>query len=353
LTETVSALSIGLTPTDVFDWKRFQKSEETPLMRRPTRPRLLAAALALAVPAVLLGAPAAHADPINQTSGFYVNPNSSPAAWVAANPGDGRAAAIRSQIAQKPMASWFGNWSGDIRGAVGNYVAAADAVDKLPLLVAYNLPGRDACGGHSGGGAGSVAAYDSWIASFAAAIGNRPALVVLEPDSLGDFSCMSQAQINDRVGMLSRAVGQFRSKAPNAWAYLDAGNPGWIDAATMAQRLNTAGVAGAHGFALNVSNYFRTGENTSYGNSVASSLQRFGYTKPYVIDTSRNGNGANGQWCNPAGRRIGTPTQLGGGAEMLLWLKTPGESDGNCGVGGGSSAGQFLPEVAYKMIYGY
>jgi len=122
----------------------------------------------------------------------------------------------------------------------------------------------------------------------------------------------------------------------------------------MAQRLNMAGVANARGFALNVSNYFPTGDNTNYGNRVSDALRSsFGYTKPFVIDTSRNGNGGNGQWCNPAGRRIGTPTQLGGGAEMLLWLKTPGESDGNCGVGGGSSAGQFLPEVAYKMIYGY
>ncbi|GIE35461.1 glucanase [Actinoplanes italicus] len=321
-------------------------------MKRPIRTRILAT-LALVIPAVLLGAPAAHADPLSQTSGFYVNPSSSPATWAAANPGDGRAAAIRTSIAQKPMASWFGSWSGDIGGAVGRYVGAADAVDKLPLLVAYNLPGRDACGGHSGGGAGSVAAYDSWISSFAAAIGNRPAVVVLEPDSLGDFNCMNQGQINDRVGMLSRAINQFRTKAPNTWAYLDAGNPGWVDAATMAQRLNLAGAAGARGFALNVSNYFPTGDNSNYGNRVAGELRRFGYSKPFVIDTSRNGNGSNGQWCNPAGRRIGTPTQLGGGAEMLLWLKTPGESDGNCGVGAGSSAGQFLPEVAYRMIFGY
>lgn len=324
-------------------------------MKRPARPLLaLAAALAVAVPTILFGSPAAHANPISQTSGFYVNPQSSPASWVAANPGDGRANAIRTEIAQRPMASWFGNWSGDITAAVGNYVAAADAVDKLPLLVAYNLPGRDACGGHSGGGAGSVAAYDAWIAAFARAIGNRPAVVVLEPDSLGDFNCMTQAQINDRVGMLARAANQFRSKAPNTWAYLDAGNPGWVDARTMAERLNRAGVANAHGFALNVSNYFTTGENTNYGNAVASALRNnFGYTKPYVIDTSRNRNGSNGQWCNPGGRRIGTPTQIGGGAEMLLWLKTPGESDGNCGVGAGSTAGQFLPEVAYKMIFGY
>ena len=42
-----------------------------------------------------------------------------------------------------------------------------------------------------------------------------------------------------------------------------------------------------------------------------------------------------------------------GGAEMLLGVKTPGESDGNCGVGGGSTAGQFLPQVAYNLVYGY
>src|SRR5918997_1779208 len=92
--------------------------------------------------------------------------------------------------------------------------------------------------------------------TLAAALALVVPAVLLGPDSLGDFSCMSQTQINERVGMLSRAAGQFRSKAPNTWAYLDAGNPGWIDAQTMAQRLNLAGVANAHGFALNVSNYF-------------------------------------------------------------------------------------------------
>jgi endoglucanase len=323
-------------------------------MKRPRPLLALAATLAVAVPTILFGSSAAHADPISQTSGFYVNPQSSPARWAAANPGDGRASAIRTQIAQKPMASWFGNWSGDITSAVRNYVSAADSADKLPLLVAYNLPGRDACGGHSGGGAGSVAAYDAWTSAFAGAIGNRPAVVVLEPDSLGDFNCMTQARINERVGMLSRAINQFRSRASNTWVYLDAGNSAWVDAWTMAQRLNMAGVANARGFALNVSNYLTTGENSNYGNTVSNNLRNsFGYSKPFVIDTSRNGNGSNGQWCNPGGRRIGTPTQLGGGAEMLLWLKTPGESDGNCGVGGGSSAGQFLPEVAYKMIFGY
>ncbi len=190
-----------------------------------------------------------------------------------------------------------------------------------------------------------------WITQRA---GSRPAVVVLEPDSLGDESCMTAAQVSARDSLLRNAIAQFTAKAPNTWVYLDAGNPGWISASTMAQHLAAAGLSGAHGFSLNVSNFYTTAQNTAYGNAVNASLQSAnGFTKPYVIDTSRNGNGSDGTWCNPAGRKIGTPTQLGGGAEMLLWVKTPGESDGNCGTGSGSTAGQFLPEVAYKMVYGY
>ncbi|MEO3764133.1 glycoside hydrolase family 6 protein [Streptomyces sp. B8F3] len=315
-----------------------------------------AVAALLALPLFLASSPSAQAapTPLAMTSGFYVDPNSSPAVWSAANPGDGRASAIRNSIAGTPMARWFGSWSGDIGSAVGSYTGAAQAADKLPLLVAYNMYGRDACGGHSGGGAASPSEYAGWIDAFARGIGSRPAVVVLEPDALGDYSCMSQAQIAERQNMLTNALSRFRSSAPNAWVYLDAGNPRWVDASTMAQRLHSSGLSLARGFSLNVSNYYTTSENVSYAGGVNQALgQRYGYSKPFVVDTSRNGNGSNGEWCNPGGRKIGTPTQQGGGAEMLLWVKTPGESDGNCGVGSGSTAGQFLPEVAYKMIYGY
>ncbi|RSS54796.1 endoglucanase [Streptomyces sp. WAC07061] len=309
---------------------------------------VLAGALAL-----LHAAPAYAADPTTMTSGCYTDPDNSALRWTAANPGDGRAAAIRTSIADIPAARWFGNWSGDIAAATGSYAGRADAADKLPVLVAYNIPDRDICAGHSGGGAGSRAAYESWIAAFAGGIGSRPAVVILEPDALGHESCMTAGQIAERNAMLKYAIAQFNAKAPHTWVYLDAGNAGWIGAPAMAQQLAAAGVGGAHGFALNVSNYFTTDQSTSYGNAVNSALRSYGYTKPFVVDTSRNGNGSNGQWCNPAGRRTGTPSRRGGGAEMLLWIKVPGESDGNCGVGAGSSAGQFLPEVAYKMIYGY
>ncbi|WP_318211690.1 glycoside hydrolase family 6 protein [Streptomyces sp. SJL17-1] len=321
-------------------------------MRR--RIRALAAAF-LALPLALAAAPSAHAaDPTTMTSGFYVDPNSTAKQWVAANPGDGRTPAINGSLANTPQARWFGAWSGTIGTATGAYVGAADHADKLPILVAYNIPLRDSCGGHSGGGASSPSAYASWIAQFAGGIANRPAVVILEPDALADSGCLNQTQIRERQTMISGAVSEFNRQAPNAWLYLDAGNPGWVSPADMAQRLHAGGLRQARGFSLNVSNYYTTAQNTAYGNAVNGELgARYGYTKPFVVDTSRNGNGSNGEWCNAAGRRIGTPTQLGGGAEMLLWIKAPGESDGNCGVGAGSSAGQFLPEAAYKMVYGY
>lgn len=323
-------------------------------MRLSLRPTLLAVATALTLTLATHGtlAPAFAANPQSLTSGFYVDPDNSALQWADAHPADGRSSAIRSAIGQQPMARWFGSWSGTIGTAAGSYAGAADYHDKLPIMVAYNIAGRDACGGHSGGGAGTVGTYNTWIAAFAGGIASRPAIVILEPDALGDYNCMSASQIADRQSMLTHAIAQLNAQAPNTWTYLDAGNPGWIPASTMAQRLHAAGVSGAHGFALNVSNFRSTTDNTTYGNAINAELKaRYGYTKPFVIDTSRNGSGTT-EWCNPGGQKIGTTSRTSTGAEMLLWIKTPGESDGNCGVGVGSTAGEFLPELAYKMITG-
>ena len=299
---------------------------------------------------VLTTGTASAAGPISLTSGFYVNPGSNPAVWVSGNPADPRAASIRSSIASRPIARWFtGNESGGVGPAVSGYVGAAASHDLLPVLVAYDIPLRDACGGQSSGGAASVSDYHTWISTFAAAVGSRPAVVVIEPDALADFSCLTAAQTADRLAMLQYATRMFQQKAPNTWAYLDAGHAGWIDVATMASRLNSAGVHSIRGFALNVSSFRTTAESESYGNSIDSAL---GGTSPFVVDTSRNGNGSNGEWCNPSGRRLGVPPQVGAGADLLLWIKTPGNSDGECGIAPTVPAGQFSPDLATRLIAG-
>jgi len=283
---------------------------------------------------------------------FYVDPDSNAANWVRNNSWDNRAPAIRDHIANQPAGKWFGGWSGDIGPAVANYVSAAAARDQMPILVAYNIPGRD-CGQYSSGGAESIQGYQTWIGAFAAAVGSRKAVVILEPDALPQLDCLTDEGRNARLQMLQYAVGQFKEKAPNAYLYLDAGNSTWLQPSVAASRLLAAGIVHARGFSLNVSNYKTTADSLAYGDAINAALaQQQGITKTFVVDTSRNGNGPYGtEWCDPPGRKLGAPSKhfLGGEKpEMTLWIKNPGDADG-CAA----PAGTFVPDLAYKLVFGY
>lgn len=108
------------------------------------------------------------------SSPFYVDPNTSAAKWVAANPGDSRASMIRDRIVGTPQAKWFTTTNtGTVRGEVESYVGAAAAAGKVPILVVYDIPNRD-CGGASSGGAPSHEAYRAWIDQVAAGLAGRP-----------------------------------------------------------------------------------------------------------------------------------------------------------------------------------
>jgi endoglucanase len=297
---------------------------------------------------VFLGVTQAHAD-----AGFYVDPDSSPALWVRAHQADPRAPRIAEAIANVPMARWFGNWSGDVHKAVKRFVDKANATNREPILVAYNIPHRD-CGGASAGGVGDASAYQVWIDSFSRGLSNRRAIVIVEPDSTAQLDCFkTDGERDERLGLLRYAVSRFRLNAPAADVYLDGGNAHWVPAATMAARLNAAGLSEAKGFALNVSNFYTTEESAAYANSVNAALgAQFGYSKPFVVDTSRNGKGSDGQWCNPPGRMIGARSSGASGTMLPVWIKVPGNSDGPCGSAPTSPAGAFSPELAVRLIDG-
>src|SRR5512144_3071685 len=110
------------------------------------------------------------------TSRLYVNPYSQAATWAKKHPASPEAKTIEQQIAKQPAARWFGAWDGKITPAVDEYTKAAAAENKIPVLVAYNLPGRD-CDGQSAGGAPNADKYNKWIDGFAAGLHNRRALV--------------------------------------------------------------------------------------------------------------------------------------------------------------------------------
>ena len=303
--------------------------------------------------------------------GFYVNPQSSAALWVKSNSRDSRAAAINSSIAQIPTALWLTGATSTISNAVANYVDAANALNQSPVLVAYNIPDRD-CGGASAGGASSSAAYETWIQEFARAIGTHQAIVILEPDALADawapmqcFSNKTSQTQTTRLNLLTYAISQFNSYAPNTRVYLDIGNSAWLPVADAANLLIAAGIAHAHGFSLNVSNFQTDAQSIAFGNAVNAALEKQHVsTKPFVIDTSRNGNGpllaANGStvWCDPTTRKVGlVPEQYPAGniPDMRLWVKSPGGTDG-CATPSGSTvpyaAVTFVPQIAYDLISG-
>jgi len=277
---------------------------------------------------------------------WYVDPHSAAAkqeaAWRSSDPA---AAAEIAKIASQPTAAWFGGSdAGDVFTAVQRRVAAASAAGAEALLVAYDIPGRD-CGGFSSGGAKTDSGYDSWIGAFAAGIGSHRATVILEPDALAGMNCLSGDDQAARLSMLNHAVSVLASR-PRVRVYIDAGHAGWRSASDMAERLRDAGIARATGFALNVAGYDATAREVAYGESIAARVGG----KHFVIDTSRNGNGSNGEWCNAPGRALGTSPTVNTGnplVDAFLWIKTPGVSDGTCN--GGPPAGTWWPSYALDL----
>jgi endoglucanase len=270
--------------------------------------------------------------------------------WRRDRPAD---AAALDKIANQPAASWMGNWNPQIELEVRRLVLPKTRVGGLPVMILYNLPFRD-CGSYSAGGAGSAAGYRKWIAGVAAGIGSRRAVIVLEPDGLPMLTkCLDARRQQERIDLVRFAVETLVAQ-PGVAVYIDAGHSKWVPAVELAPRLKAAGIDRADGFALNVSNYQSTPETMAYGKQLSALLGG----KHFIIDTSRNGNGApvgfgpddERNWCNPDGRALGTAPTTNTGeplCDVFFWLKPPGESDGRCN--NGPAAGGWWPAKALEM----
>jgi endoglucanase len=227
---------------------------------------------------------------------------------------------------------------------VSGLVDAADAASALPIFTIYGIPDRD-CSNQSAGGT-TEADYPNWVTAIADGIGTRDAVIILEPDSLAlTEQC---GDVDARTALINSAVDILVTH-PGLVVYLDGGHSTWLPAATQADLLDRAGIAKVQGFATNVSNFNALDLEIAYGDEV-SSLTNGSH---YIVDTSRNGNGGNGDWCNPSGRKIGeqpSVVQDGGARDANLWIKAPGESDGACN--GGPAAGEWWPSGALALVYG-
>jgi endoglucanase len=321
------------------------------------RPLLLALSLCLTVTAAGCGsAPLTVPDVPKHVAGpnpflgkkIYVDPNMHAARQLEAWRGSrGADAALMEKIASQPQAEWLGEWSGAVKIFVRQKMEEAAQVDAMELFIVYNIPNRD-CGQHSKGGAKNGEAYLTWISKIADGVDDGPAIMILEPDTLGQLEkCTAPEKRTERYRLLSDAIRIFKAH-PNIHVYLDAGHAHWLPAEQMAEHLKAAGIEYADGFSLNVSNYVSTEENLAYGKKLSALVGG----AHFVIDTARNGNGAapNDEWCNPDGRALGIPPTTDTEeplCDAFLWLKRPGESDGACN--GGPRAGEWWPEQALGL----
>ena len=226
---------------------------------------------------------------------------------------------------------------------------------------------------------------------------------------------------DDRFALLNYAVDALKAK-PNVSVYLDGTHSAWLGSGDAAHRLVQAGVQRADGFYLNVSNYRLTEHLQKYGTWISKCIAfannpeeggwRLGHydwcasqyfpanpndfstwhlsdewydanlgsavpTAHFVIDTSRNGQGPwtpttsypdAQDWCNPPDRGLGLRPTADTGIELLdayLWVKIPGESDGECTRGLGPAgttvdpewgridppAGGWFPEMALDLVH--
>jgi endoglucanase len=380
---------------------------------------LAALALVLTSGAASASAPSSRALPANTR--FFVpkpNPGANQEIKQLRKQHDGADADLLRDMVATPQAVWFTKGTPQqVRDDVRDTMEAARDQHAVPVLVAYDIPGRD-CAQFSAGGALDKASYLAWIDAFASGIGRGRAVVILEPDSLGllPSSCGGPKPgfpftDADRLAELDGAVTRLEQQ-PNVSVYLDGTHSAWLAVGDAASRLVQGGVMQAQGFYVNVSNYQLTPNLVQYATWISDCIAfandpeqggwRLGHynfcnsqyfpvvlspfsvwgasanaanawfaanmgtavaTTHFVVDTSRNGTGPDsmstfaatpfnqpasvvstlqsGNWCNPPDRGLGLRPAATPTAPLLdawLWVKIPGESDGQCDAAGGPRA---------------
>jgi endoglucanase len=265
-------------------------------------------------------------------------------------------AALMRALARFGDADWLTDSSAaDVESRVDRMLDTSG--DSLRVLVAYRGVDRD-MGSHSAGGASAEAEYLDWCRRLAKGIGQRLAIVILEPDYTAMSTKLDSAGRAVRLNMLSEAVDILGESGADV--YIDAGSSNWIPVDRISELLVRAGIQRAKGAALNVSGTQFEQDEVRYGAGIRA---RTGGQAWFVVDCSRNGRGQfreregdhkDADWCCSPLRGVGPrPTlnipdaQARLGLAAKVFIKSIGGEDGNCGRC--TKAGRFNPEYAREL----
>jgi endoglucanase len=274
-------------------------------------------------------------------------------------------AALMYKIASHPQFKWFGTWSGygspynDVRSYLRR--VQEQQPGSVPQLVTYRHEGSKCSPNYLGGGRKADRTYRRWITGFANAVGDHRVVIAFEPDSIGTVKCLARHRRKARLNMLRYGVDVL-SKLPNATVYIEGEASDWEGAGMVAKKLRYVGVHKVRGFMLNATHKDFTHRNIRFGLQVS----RMTGGKPFIINTSHNGNGPLhyrkwidrsrniwrivNVWCNPPNEALGEApsTQTAHPkVDAYLWIERPGFSNGFCN--GGPKAGGWWKERALLM----
>ena len=227
----------------------------------------------------------------------------------------------------------------------------------------YGIPNRD-CGSFSKGGHPTAASYKAWIDRVSAIIGQRRAVVIVEPDAINYCGHKKGTQAyNERAELLSYVGRILQKNNPNVATYIHAGNAVLTTnhPEAIAQAIIDGGLQYMRGFALNVSGLGGTLEEQEGAEKFVAYLASKGFKdKYYVIDTGRSGinrpqhQNANAPYnsCNNFNAALGprsTSKTTGAHADAYLWINGGGGSDGECNMGA-PAAGKPYPEYTKHLV---
>ncbi|ETM03674.1 hypothetical protein L917_00146, partial [Phytophthora nicotianae] len=259
-------------------------------------------------------------------------------------------------LEQHAIASWFTDrMTTDERSTMLSNMLNQCSEDTRLSIVVYGIPNKDCDAGlSSGGSVKSTDDYKAFLKQLTDAVGDRKVLYVVEPDAVGllakENSCGSSAGYLENLKVAVEAL----SANANAELYVDVGY--WMLAdstnsakiAPIMQELGTCGKV--KGVTINTSNYRSTDECTTYCTNFQTAMGKSDMS--CVVDTSRNYNGSpTSDWCNVQTAGIGKPPTSETGVsniDYFMWIKPPGESDGECSTGG-TSAGSFYADGFTKL----
>lgn len=259
-------------------------------------------------------------------------------------------------LEHQPIATWLQPNPIKAKEQITNIMEQARAKTKIPLFVMYNMPHRDV-GGESSGGATSAAEYTHWAEEVSNAIGDNPAVVVVEPDAAAHLADdkLSAADKEIRLSLLAGVFKKFQQTNLKTATYLDIGNAGWLSpgqAAKTIKDINERSNGAVTSLAFNTANYFPNAATRDYAQKV---INEYGSPLYVLSDESRSGgpNPTQGDWCNVRGQKLGNPDTTFNAESQFeeAVIKTPGDSDGKCGVSD-KPAGVFDPNLLKQQVGG-